>query len=97
MGLFHRIKHEYAVYKNARKNPDPLASSISETLAFVIDENVVEIMYCQPRLAAILLSEPKVVRVSVEHGENVGLHWKYIDGQFIDPKTIKVTYPHEKK
>lgn len=44
--------------------PDgPDVSTITEHIAFVIDDQVVEIMHCQPKLAAILLSEPKIIKI----------------------------------
>jgi hypothetical protein len=62
---------------------DPDISTITEHIAFVIDDKIVEIMHCQPKLAAILLSEPKIIKI--EDGQFPKPGWLYEDGKFISP------------
>lgn len=62
----------------------PDISTITEHIAFVIDDKVVEIMHCQPKMAAILLSEPKIIKI--EDGDFAKPGWEYKDGKFISPQ-----------
>lgn len=61
----------------------PDVSTITEHIAFIIDDEVVEIMHCQPKLAAILLSEPQIIKIN--DGEYPKPGWKYKDGIFKEP------------
>jgi hypothetical protein len=56
---------------------------MSERIAFIIDDEVIDIINCQPRFAAILLSEPLIV--SLENKE-ISPGWKHIDGKFVPPQ-----------
>lgn len=61
----------------------PPASSMSERIAFILDDEVIDIINCQPRFAAILLSEPLILSLD---DKNISPGWKYIDGEFVAPK-----------
>lgn len=69
--------------KAVKNNTDPDISTITEQVAFVIDNKVVDVIGCQPRFAAILLSEPQIINVK---GLNVHNGYDYIDGEFHPPK-----------
>ncbi len=68
--------------KNAQQQLPP-ASTMSERIAFVLDNEVIDIINCQPRFAAILLSEPLILNVE---DKNVLPGWQYINGEFLPPK-----------
>lgn len=67
------------------KIPDaPDVSTLTEHIAFVLDDKVVEIMHCQPKLAAILLSEPQIIKI--EDGKFAKPGWEYKNGNFVSPQ-----------
>lgn len=72
-----------SVPKNNKVMDGPDISSITEHIAFVIDDEIVEIMHCQPKLAAILLSSPTIVKI--EDGKFAKPGWQYKDGKIINP------------
>ena len=74
-----RLKYKYLT----KKNIAPDVSTITENIAFVIDGQVVEIIHCQPKMAAILLSSPEIVQVP--EGKVIKPGWKYEDGEFTVP------------
>jgi hypothetical protein len=86
------IKHYKDIIKRHKERPDPEISSITEVLALVIDEDVVEVMFSQEKLAAILLSEPKFIRVEKDIVVKPG--YKYINGEFVN-LVPKKEYPHD--
>jgi hypothetical protein len=95
INVFKKIKKNFDIYKKAKSSPDPIKFSISENIAFVIDDQVVDIIHCQPRMASILLSNPEIVKIP--NGEKPSPGWLYIGGEFIDPNSSpSKTYPHEK-
>lgn len=61
----------------------PPASAMSERVAFILDNEVIDIINCQPRFAAILLSEPLILSLE---DKRISPGWKYIDGEFIAPQ-----------
>lgn len=61
-------------------NLSPDISSISENIAFVIDDEVVEIIHCQPKMAEILLGKPQIISIPKKTFPKIG--WKYIDEEF---------------
>jgi hypothetical protein len=61
----------------------PPASTMSERVAFILDDEVIDIINCQPRFAAILLSEPLILSLE---DKNISPGWKYINGEFIAPQ-----------
>jgi hypothetical protein len=63
-----------------KQNLLPDTSSITKHIAFIIDDEVVEIMHCQENLANILLGTPKMVELSSDSTVKVGA--KYKDGNF---------------
>jgi len=71
-----RLKYKYLT----KKNIAPDVSTITENIAFVIDGQVVEIIHCQPKMAAILLSSPEIVQVP--EGQVIKPGFKYEDGKF---------------
>jgi hypothetical protein len=87
-----KIKKVNKVYKDYQKAPDPQINSISENIAFLIDDEIVEIIHCQPKMASILLSNPKIIDIK---NNNVKIGYRYLDNEFIDPHSIKSSYPHE--
>jgi hypothetical protein len=74
-----RLKYKYLTKTN--KAPD--VSTITEHIAFVIDGQVVEIIHCQPKMAAILLSEPEIVKIP--DGSFAKPGWVYDSGEFKEP------------
>jgi hypothetical protein len=74
-------KDTHASRHNSQQNSGPDISTITEHIAFVIDDEVVEIMHCQPKLAAILLSSPKIIQIPDKEYPSIGN--KYKDGKFI--------------
>jgi hypothetical protein len=80
--LYHKINF-YSRWKDSRavkNNIAPDVSTITEKIAFVIDGKVVDVISCQPRLAAILLSEPIILNVK---NKDVHNGYDYIDGELI--------------
>lgn len=73
----------YSTFKNRKnKQPDgPDVSTITEHIAFVIDNEVVEIIHCQPKMAAILLSAPQIIKIDPDKFPRIGT--KYINGEFV--------------
>jgi hypothetical protein len=62
-------------------------------LAFVIDNEVVEIFHTDNRMAAIWLSEPKVVDVTEMFHKNEEIRYGYV----YDPATGKFNHPSIKE
>jgi|APCry1669189034_1035192.scaffolds.fasta_scaffold88800_2 hypothetical protein len=85
--LPHKLGFHFHWYKDLQmkniieQNLLPDTSSVNKHLAFIIDDEVVEIMHCQERLAAILLSNPKIVEVLDLTMVKVG--YKYKNNKFI--------------
>lgn len=94
INIFKRILSAYNLYKLAKQSPDPLTHSISENIAFVIDNQIVDIIHCQPKMAAILLSNPQIIRI--EPGQNAKPGWIYADNSFYDPEKYFNFYDPEK-
>jgi hypothetical protein len=65
-----------------KQNLLPDTSSITKHVAFVINDEVVEIMHCQENLANILLSTPTMLELSSDSTVKVGS--KYKDGKFTE-------------
>lgn len=86
--FYKRIKYNYLTKKN--KAPD--VSTITEHIAFIIDNKVVEIIHCQPKMAAILLSDPEIVQIP--EGKVIKPGWEYKDNQFIAPE-VQESRPQE--
>lgn len=86
---WNRAKYMFNIFPEARaeklikQNKAPDISTITEHIAFVIDNEIVEIIHCQPKMAAILLSEPQIVKI--EDGLFPKVGWKYEDGNFKEP------------
>jgi hypothetical protein len=78
-----RIKEQYVLNNNLA----PDISTVTENIAFVIDDEVVEIIHCQPKMAAILTSEPLII--PIESGIIVKPGYKYINGEFKKPEENK--------
>lgn len=86
LDLWNKTKHMFSIFPENdinKENDSPDISTITEHIAFVIDGEVVEIMHCQTKLAAILLSEPEIVKI--EDGKFAKPGWKYENGIFIEP------------
>lgn len=73
--------------KMAFSNPQPQNDKPPYKIAFIIDEVVADTIHVPDRLAAVLLSEPKIVLIPDELEKQVIPGWKYneTDG-FIDDK-----------
>lgn len=69
-------------FKKEEPKPDLNALTITERVAFVIDDEVVDIIVTQPKFAAILLSEPLILDVN---NIQVAPGYKYINGEFVPP------------
>jgi hypothetical protein len=78
--LYKKYKNNYLIKTN--KAPD--VSTITEHIAFVLDGEVVEVIHCQPRMAAILLSSPEIIQIS--DGEYATIGWKYNGKNFSEPE-----------
>jgi len=61
-------------------NLAPDISSVNNHIAFVIDGEVVEIIHCQEKMAAILLSSPEIVKINEGVFPKIG--WEYKDNLF---------------
>jgi len=77
INVYKRWQHKRFLAKNI--HPD--VSSITSHIAFVIDGEIVEIIHCQPKMAAILLSSPEIVEIPNNKKPKIGDQYK--DGQFI--------------
>ena len=76
--------------KNTKNlNQPPL--DMTEKIALIIDGEVVDIISCQPRLAAILLSEPLIIDAS---NKDIMRGFKYEDGKFINPHDDQNEHHH---
>lgn len=84
--FYHKINilHRWQNKRAIKKNIHPDTSTVTERIAFVIDNEVVDVINCQPKFAAILLSEPKIFDVK---GTNVSAGYKYIDEKFLSPNS----------
>lgn len=67
-----------------KHNMAPDLSSITRNIAFVIDGEVVEIIHCQEKMAAILLSDPEIVNIENNIFPKIG--WEYKDGVFVEKR-----------
>ena len=74
------LKERYLLVNNLA----PDISTVTENIAFVIDNEVVEIIHCQPKMAAILLSEPEII--AIPSGVIAKPGYKYINGKFKEPE-----------
>ena len=73
--------------KMAFSNPQPQGDKPPHKIAFIIDDVVADTIHVPDRLAAVLLSEPKMVLIPNELEPNVIPGWKYNDTDgFIDDK-----------
>ena len=71
----------------ANPSPNGVHEKPPHKIAFIIDDVVADTIHVPHRLAAVLLSEPKIVRVPDELEPNVIPGWKYTDKDgFIDDK-----------
>ena len=55
----------------------------------LVDGEVVEIIHCQPRMAAILLSNPEIIQIP--EGAVVRPGWKYNEGLFEESKQVDIS------
>ena len=84
------LKHYFNKKWNLKKVKDgkaPDISSFTQNIAFVIDGRVADIIHCQDKMAAILLSNPEIVLIPEGFFAKPG--WEYQDGKFIDPNSQK--------
>jgi len=65
-------------------------------LAVILDGNVEEVLRCQNRLAALLLSEPTFVEFNPEKEYPVIGLTKYIDGEFVTKQETNENLTEEK-
>jgi hypothetical protein len=87
--LKHYFKRKWDL-KKVSKGKAPDISSITQNIAFVIDGQVVDIIHCQDKMAAILLSNPEIVLIP--EGKFAKPGWAYQDGKFIDPDATKTMH-----
>ena len=86
--LPHKLGFHFHWYKDLQmkniiqQNLLPDTSSITKHIAFILDDEVVEIMHCQENLAAILLSNPTIIQVLDLTKVKVG--YKYKDNKFVE-------------
>lgn len=73
--------------KKVKEGKAPDISSITQNIAFVIDGRVADIIHCQDKMAAILLSNPEIVLIP--EGKFARPGWEYQDGKFTDPHATK--------
>ena len=81
LGLHFHWYKDLQIKSIVEQNLLPDTTSITHHIAFVIDGEVVELMHCQEKLAAILLSNPTIVRVLDLTKVKVG--YKYKDNKFL--------------
>jgi len=84
--LKHYFKRKWGL-KKVKKGKAPDISSITQNIAFIIDGQVVDIIHCQDKMAAILLSNPEIVLIP--EGKFAKPGWAYQDGKFIDTNANK--------
>lgn len=65
--------------------PDLSSWSNISHFAIVIEDDVVDIMHVQPKMAAWLQSNPKFISFDANDNFLVAPGFKYIDGKFVDP------------
>lgn len=87
INIYRKYKNNYLIKTN--KAPD--ISTVTEHIAFVIDGEVVEVIHCQPRMAAILLSSPEIVQIP--DGKYATIGWEYKDGEFSHPQQTQQVEP----
>ena len=87
--FYKKVKYNYLTKKN--KAPD--VSTITEHIAFVIDGQVVEIIHCQPKMAAILLSDPEIVQIPEDKVVKPG--WVYKNQEFTLPEAPAQPEPED--
>jgi hypothetical protein len=66
--------------KILKHNLAPDVSTVTENIALVLDEEIIEIIRCQPKMAALLLSNPIIVEIPKDIFPKPG--WKYINNTF---------------
>jgi hypothetical protein len=84
--LKHYFKRKWDL-KKVKEGKAPDIASITQNVAFVIDGRVADIIHCQDKMAAILLSSPEIVLIP--EGKFARPGWEYKDGKFIDPHSTK--------
>jgi hypothetical protein len=78
----HKLGFHFHWYKDMqmkniiKQNLLPDTSTITKHIAFVLNDEVVEIMHCQENLAKILLGNPKIVELSSDSTVKVGAKYK---------------------
>lgn len=91
--FFNKFKKEKKISDKNRKELNML--TITERVAFVIDGEVVDVISCQPKLAAILLSEPLII--DVNNKKEVAPGYKYEDGEFLAPVHEHHNHEHDQE
>lgn len=77
------IKEQFMLDNNLA----PDIKTVTENIALVIDNDVIEIIHCQPKMAAILLSEPQII--NIPSGQIVKPGYKYINNKFMESEDKK--------
>lgn len=86
---------EKLVKEQEKFNEPPQNISINH-IAVILDGNVEEVLRCENRLAALLLSNPEFVDFDPEENyPRVGLT-KYVEGRFVNPETKDSILSEEK-
>lgn len=72
------------------KNTPPYQNHLDAPahIAFVVDDIVEDIIHCNERLGKLLLSNPKIIDISLHKDVNVGYYWDDENQKFIDVDTI---------
>jgi len=75
--------------EDIRTNHQPDINTLTEHVALVLNGEIVEIVHCQPKLAAILLSEPKAIAIPKNVIPKIG--WRYVENEFVvgEPTYLK--------
>jgi hypothetical protein len=57
--------------------------TLANHIAIIVDNEVVDVIHCDEKLGAILLSDPTFISISAPSENSPTTGWSYIDGKFI--------------
>lgn len=57
--------------------------TLANHIAIIIDNEVVDVIHCDEKLGAMLLSDPTFISISAPSENSPTTGWSYIDGKFI--------------
>jgi hypothetical protein len=57
--------------------------TLANHIAIIVDNEVVDVIHCDEKLGAMLLSDPTFISISAPSEKSPTTGWSYIDGKFI--------------